>query len=69
MIRKITRIRQINTQKTITDTVNFLRVEDTIILPNKMVEKIVIFGDKKQILLTNQAMFHAVLFVSPFIIG
>ena len=69
MIVKVTKVKQISTQKMVIDTVNFLQVEDAIIVKNKMLEKTAITGDKKQILLANQAMFRAVLFVSPFIIG
>ena len=53
---------------TITDIENFLQAEDAIIAKNKML-KIMISGDKKPILLANQAIFHAVLFFSPFITG
>ena len=54
---------------TIIDIENFLQAEDAIIAKNKMLEKIMISGDKKPILLANQAIFHAVLFFSPFITG
>ena len=70
MILKVTETTQISTKKTVIDAVNFLLVEDAITAKHKMLEKILISGDKKkQILLTNQAMLHAVLFVSPFITG
>ena len=68
MIVKVTKVTQISTKKTVIDKVNFLQVEDAIIAKNKMLEKITISGDKKQIL-SNQAIFCTVLFVSPFITG
>ena len=69
MIVKVTKITQISIQRTIIDTENFLQAVDAIIVKNKMLDKIMISGDKEQILLTNQAMFCTVLFVSPFITG
>ena len=69
MILKVTKTKQISNKKTVIDTVNFLQVADAITAKHKMLEIILIRGDKKQILLTNQAMLHAVLFVSPFIPG
>ena len=69
MIVKVTKITQIIILKTVIDTENLLQVEDAIIVKNKTLEKIMINGDKRQILLKNQAIFCAVLFVSPFITG
>ena len=69
MTVKVTKITQIIIQKMVINKENFLQSEDVIIVKNKILEKIMISGDKKQILLTNQAIFRAVLFVSPFITG
>ena len=69
MIVKVTKITQISIQKMLIDTENFLQLEDTMIIKNKILEKIIISRDKKQILSKNQAIFRVVLFVSPFITG
>ena len=69
MIVKVTEITQSTTQKTVRDMVNFLQVENTVIIKNKMLQKITICGDKKEIFLSNQTTLHTVLFVSPFIAG
>ena len=44
---EITKVTQIGTQKTVIDTVIFLKVEDAIIIENKMFEKIAISEYKK----------------------
>ena len=69
MVVKVTKITQITIQKTVIHLEHFLQVEDAIIIKNKMLEKIMVSGDKKHILLTSQTPFCAVLFVSPFITG
>ena len=69
MIVKVTKITQTSIQKTVIYLEHFLQVEDAIIVKNKMLEKIMISGNKKHILLTSQTIFRAVLFVSPFITG
>ena len=69
MIVKVTEITQSTTQKTVIDTVNFLQVENTVIIKNKMLQKITICGDKKEIFLSNQTVLHTVLFVSQLVAG
>ena len=69
MIVKVTKITQISIQKMVIETENFPQLEDTMIIKNKILEKIIISRDKKQILSKNQAIFRVVLFVSPFITG
>ena len=47
MILKVTETTQISTKKTVIDAVNFLQVEDAITAKHKMLENILISGDKK----------------------
>ena len=60
---KVTKITQISIRKMVIDTENFLQLGDAIIVKNKILEKIRISEDKKQIFLTNQAIFRAALSV------
>ena len=69
MIVKVAKITQNSIQKMVIDPENFLQVEDARIVKKKMLEKIMISGDKKQIILTHQAVSYTVLFASPFITG
>ena len=70
MILKVTETTQISTKKTVIDAVNFLQVEDAITAKHKMLEKILISGDKKTNPLNKSGNASCcAIFVSPFITG